>query len=121
MNVLTNLEGVVVFGTTREMTQVDGKTYIDGALYSVAPLTMFLNVAGPETPFIEYGYTYINGEWSVHDAALVDSVSPKNPWAAARKAEYLSAEQQLEMIFDHGIDAWKAHVQSIKNKYPKPE
>jgi hypothetical protein len=36
-----------------------------------------------------------------------------------REAEYGSTESQLDEQF-HNFDAWKARIQSIKNKYPKP-
>ena len=38
-----------------------------------------------------------------------------------RIAEYPPIEEQLDMIFHHGIDAWKAEIQKIKDKYPKTE
>lgn len=37
-----------------------------------------------------------------------------------RKAEYPSIEDQLDNIYHNGIDAWKATIKTIKNKYPKP-
>ena len=38
-----------------------------------------------------------------------------------RAAEYPPLAEQLDMIFHDGIDAWKAEIQKIKDKYPKPE
>jgi hypothetical protein len=37
-----------------------------------------------------------------------------------RAAEYPSMEDQLDDIFHNGLDAWKANIQSVKDKYPKP-
>lgn len=37
-----------------------------------------------------------------------------------RKAEYPSIEDQLDNIYHNGIDAWKATIKTIKDKYPKP-
>lgn len=37
-----------------------------------------------------------------------------------RKAEYPSWEDQLDKIYHSGIDAWKADIKAIKDKYPKP-
>ena len=38
-----------------------------------------------------------------------------------RASEYPSWQQQLEKIYDDGIDAWKTEmVDPIKAKYPKP-
>ena len=46
-------------------------------------------------------------------------------WAATeyqrqRRAEYPSWEDQLDKIYHSGIDAWKADIKAIKDKYPKP-
>ena len=46
-------------------------------------------------------------------------------WAAKeyqrkRKEEYPSWEDQLDKIYHSGIDAWKADIKAIKDKYPKP-
>ena len=36
-----------------------------------------------------------------------------------RAKEYPSMADQLDDIFHNGIDAWKATIQAIKEKYPK--
>jgi len=41
-------------------------------------------------------------------------------YARKRKAEYPSIEEQLDKIYNDGIDAWKADIKAIKDKYPKP-
>ena len=38
-----------------------------------------------------------------------------------RQKEYPSIEEQLDKIFHEGIDAWKADIQSVKDKFPKAE
>ena len=37
-----------------------------------------------------------------------------------RAAEYPSWLDQLDKIYHDGIDAWKADIKAIKDKYPKP-
>ena len=37
-----------------------------------------------------------------------------------RKEEYPSWEDQMDKIYHEGIDAWKADIKAIKDKYPKP-
>ena len=37
-----------------------------------------------------------------------------------RAAEYPSWQDQLDKIYHSGIDAWKADIKAIKDKYPKP-
>ncbi len=41
-------------------------------------------------------------------------------YARKRKAEYPSIEEQLDKIYNDGIDSWKAQIKTIKDKYPKP-
>ena len=44
-----------------------------------------------------------------------------NEYQRQRASEYPSWQQQLEKIYDDGIDAWKTEmVDPIKAKYPKP-
>ena len=45
-------------------------------------------------------------------------------WAATeyqrkRREEYPSWEDQMDKIYHSGIDAWKADIKAIKDKYPK--
>jgi hypothetical protein len=44
-----------------------------------------------------------------------------NQYQRDRASEYPSWQQQLEKIYDDGVDAWKTEmVDPIKAKYPKP-
>lgn len=36
-----------------------------------------------------------------------------------RADEYPSVEDQLDLIYHQGVDAWKKVIQTIKTKYPK--
>ena len=38
---------------------------------------------------------------------------------AKRKAEYGTADQQMENIIENGLEAEQTRIQSIKDKYPK--
>jgi hypothetical protein len=40
-------------------------------------------------------------------------------YAQKRAAEYPSFADQFDLIYHDGIDAWKAVIQSVKDKYPK--
>ena len=40
-------------------------------------------------------------------------------YSELRAAAYPSFADQFDTIFHGGIDAWKAEIQYIKNKYPK--
>ena len=39
----------------------------------------------------------------------------------ARKAEYPPLEEQIDKIYHSGVDAWKADIKAIKDKYPKTQ
>jgi len=36
-----------------------------------------------------------------------------------RAAEYPAIQDQLDTLYHGGIDAWKAQIQAVKDKYPK--
>tara|TARA_R100001086_G_scaffold122048_1_gene62793 strand:+ start:606 stop:932 length:327 start_codon:yes stop_codon:yes gene_type:complete len=40
-------------------------------------------------------------------------------YKSKRRAEYPSIVDQLDDIYNNGIDAWKASIKVIKDKYPK--
>ena len=41
-------------------------------------------------------------------------------YARKREGEYPKIGDQLDKIYHEGIDAWKADIKAIKDKYPKP-
>lgn len=46
-----------------------------------------------------------------------------NEYKDKRKAEYVSVPDQLDMMYwdqVNGTTTWKDHIESVKNKYPKP-
>jgi len=40
-------------------------------------------------------------------------------YIAKRQAEYPSMADQLDDIYHNGVDAWKATIKTVKDKYPK--
>ena len=59
--------------------------------------------------------------WLDEGNEIVDDMSNKDIWyQSQRVAEYPSWQDQMDKIFHEGVDAWKAEIQAIKNKYPKP-
>jgi len=55
------------------------------------------------------------------DASIAEMASTK--YKLDRKAESPSVEDQLDMIYwdkVNGTDSWKALIQTIKTKHPKP-
>ena len=53
------------------------------------------------------------------DMALVDAWQDPDAYKYARAAEYPSYADQFDTIFHDGLDAWKAQIQAVKDKYPK--
>jgi hypothetical protein len=53
------------------------------------------------------------------DLNLVDSWVDPETYKYKRAAEYPSFADQFDTIFHDGIDAWKAQIQAVKDKYPK--
>tara|TARA_B100000945_G_scaffold126148_1_gene100374 strand:+ start:2258 stop:2581 length:324 start_codon:yes stop_codon:yes gene_type:complete len=41
-------------------------------------------------------------------------------YKSQRRTAFPSIENQLDDIYHNGIDAWKATIKAIKDKYPKP-
>ncbi len=43
-----------------------------------------------------------------------------NSYRSQRREEYPYVAEQLDQIYNEGIDAWKAAIKAVKDKYPKP-
>ena len=48
-------------------------------------------------------------------------LSVTNDYRIERSKHYPTAEQQLQLIFDLGVDGWKERIQNVKNNIPKPD
>ena len=60
---------------------------------------------------------YEKGLGIVEGADYVGVVS----YTDARRAEYPPLEDQLDKIYHSGVNAWKADIKKIKDKYPKTQ
>ena len=45
----------------------------------------------------------------------------KTEYQLLRAAEYPSYADQFDLLYHGGYEAWKATIQAVKDKYPKPE
>ena len=61
----------------------------------------------------------IDGNEVAYDKAAVEAYIAANAYKEQRAAEYPSYADQFDTIFHDGIDAWKAQIQAVKDKYPK--
>ena len=55
----------------------------------------------------------------VQKAAELEYQEEINEYQRQRAAEYPSYADQFDQIYHEGVDAWKASIQVIKDKYPK--
>jgi|688.fasta_scaffold921282_2 hypothetical protein len=77
------------------------------------------------------GMTYItNGEIFEHteeekDALLIEWASSsfelqKTEYIEQRQLAYPSTNDQWDILYHQGFDAWKAVIKEVKDRYPKP-
>ena len=50
----------------------------------------------------------------------IDDAYAATKYQRDRAEEYPTWQEQLDKIYHSGIDAWKADIKTIKDKYPKP-
>ena len=54
-----------------------------------------------------------------YDKVAVEAYVKANEYKAQRAATYPSFADQFDTIFHEGIDAWKAQIQAVKDRFPK--
>jgi len=54
-----------------------------------------------------------------YDLAAAEALIAANAYKEQRAQAYPSIPDQLDQIYHEGIDAWKATITAVKNKYPK--
>jgi hypothetical protein len=50
---------------------------------------------------------------------VISPAGSQATYADLRRVAYPSVEEQLDMIYHDGIDAWKTEIKKIKDQYPK--
>tara|TARA_R110002020_G_scaffold421431_1_gene630554 strand:+ start:1460 stop:1699 length:240 start_codon:yes stop_codon:yes gene_type:complete len=58
-------------------------------------------------------------EVSAKEAREVEVQAERNHYTTKRRKEYPTWQDQLDDIYHNGLDAWKATIKVIKDKYPK--
>ena len=67
-----------------------------------------------------------NGDTEPSDSAITTKLAElktdydNKEYQRKRAEEYPAIEDQLDDIYNNGIDAWKATIKTTKDKYPKP-
>ena len=54
-----------------------------------------------------------------YNEATVQAYIDANAYKGLRKAEYPSIPDQLDTLYHSGLDAWKAQIKTVKDKFPK--
>jgi len=60
-----------------------------------------------------------SGNLVQYDKTVVQAYIDANAYKAKRAAEYPAIVDQLDLLYHGGMDAWKAAIQTVKDKYPK--
>jgi len=55
-----------------------------------------------------------------YDEAVVQAYIDAHAYMENRAKEYPSIADQLDTLYHSGLDAWKAEIKTVKDKYPKP-
>ena len=75
------------------------------------------------------GWDEVNNKWVASDAngnpinvikERVDLEYDRQNYKNQRMVEYPSIEDQLDIMYHYGFDAWKIKIKETKDKYPKP-
>jgi hypothetical protein len=53
------------------------------------------------------------------DMDAVNAWVDPEAYKGLRQAEYPSIPDQLDTLYHSGLDAWKAQIKTVKDKYPK--
>ena len=62
----------------------------------------------------------VDGNPVAYDKAAAEALVAANAYKDKRAAEYPSIVDQLDLLYHGGMDAWKAAIQAVKDRYPKP-
>ena len=60
-----------------------------------------------------------DGNEVAYNKAAVEAYVKANEYKQLRAAAYPSFADQFDTIFHEGIDAWKAQIQAVKDRFPK--
>ena len=90
---------------------------LENTIHKISTNTFIAAFSGSEgwEQFVDDIYT--NGLGIVEGADYVGVTT----YTDARAAEYPPIKDQLDKIYHSGIDAWKADIKAVKDKYPKTQ
>ena len=89
------------------------------AIKSLEPNAEFVLVEDEITEWHSEDITQPTDEAIATEQARLQTEYDANQYQRDRANEYPSIADQLDDIFHNGLDAWKATIQTTKDKYPK--
>jgi len=91
---------------------------IHKAIYSLYPNATYINedsqAFDAQGNLIELNMTAVNAE-----VARLQADYAAKEYQRDRAKEYPSIADQLDTLYHSGLDAWKAQIKTVKDKYPK--
>jgi len=91
---------------------------------------LYKNVNGVRIKLTDSEYNAQIDEWATNAAAqdvkdtVIKDGGSHADYKEIRKSEYIKAvgdiPDQLDYIYHNGLDAWKAEIKKVKDKYTKP-
>jgi hypothetical protein len=90
------------------------------ALFSLAPSAKWI-LRGDVLEWIDTIQTQPTEEEIQAEIVRLQAEHEAKQYQRNRAAEYPSFASQFDLLYHGGYDAWKAAIDEIKNKYPKPE
>jgi len=100
--------------------------YFDQKLREIAPIdgVSFVNPKDPKTWRVDFKPEATEEQKAAVNLILqtvpVEYYIEQTQYVEQRRVEYPAIEQQLDTLYHHGLDAWRASIKAIKDKYPKP-
>ena len=58
-------------------------------------------------------------EETEEEVVVEEAVEEVPAWLASRQEAYGSTANQIEFITEHGLEAWRTHVEAVKALFPK--
>ena len=85
-------------------------------------LNLELNISIPKDS-ANMDYQQFLQDVRTHGVGIVEGadVETQISYVDARVAEYPPLQEQLDKIYHSGVNAWKADIKAIKDKYPKTQ
>jgi hypothetical protein len=97
---------------------------MDKALHNLRPFAVWTINGEHEYSnlvWLDTDQTKPTEEEVVAEVARLQAEYEAKEYQRQRAAEYPSFADQFDLLYHGGYDAWKAAIDAVKTKYPKPE